>query len=183
MTGRHLIMGASLAIAAWLAFFGDKTPATRIAEPVARPSAASVVAAKNAPAPRSETTPPIAMPAHEPVILVLQPREALLGSAHATASAEGLFSSQSWTPPPPPPPKPLPPPPPVAPALPFTYLGKKVEDDNWEVYLARGEQTYIVREQTLIDGTYRVDAIKPPHLSITYLPLKQGQSLVIGTAD
>ena len=75
------------------------------------------------------------------------------------------------------------PPPPTAPTLPFIYLGKKVDDHIWEVYLARGEQTYIVREKTLIDNTYRVDSIRPPTLSLTYLPLNQAQTLSIGGID
>ena len=98
-----------------------------------------------------------------------------------------MFTSQSWTPPPPPPPptsaKAEPPPPPEAPALPFTYLGKKLEAGNWEVFLARGEKTYIVRDKIVIDGTYRVESIKPPTLSVTYMPLNTLQELSIGGAE
>ncbi len=72
----------------------------------------------------------------------------------------------------------MPPPP-----LPFTYLGKKFEDGAWEVYLARGERTIIARPQTVIEGGYRVDAIAPPNLSLTYLPLNKAQRLHIGGAD
>ncbi|HEY0063319.1 MAG TPA: hypothetical protein VGC21_14465, partial [Telluria sp.] len=96
-----------------------------------------------------------------------------------------------WTPPPPAPDAnalaaaaaAAPPPAPVAPPLPFTFLGKAVANGSWEVFLARGEQTYIVRNKMVIDGTYRVDAINPPNLTLTYLPLNQVQQLNIGVLD
>jgi hypothetical protein len=170
MKPRHLILAAGLAVAAWLSFFSDNTPTEDIAEPVVRAPAtvASVPEKKGKP---------------EPVILALQPRETLIGGASVDKQAQGLFDSQSWTPPPPPPPKPAPPPPPTAPPLPFVYLGKKTEDGVWEVYLARGEQTFIVRANSVIDGAYRVASITPPILSLTYLPLNQMQTITIGGTD
>lgn len=181
MKARHVLLAAGLVIAASLVIFGDKTPAGGIAEPVARavqPAVSSAPATKATPrdAVRAALTP-------EPEILALQSRDTLIGGAGSEKSAEGLFGSQSWMPPPPPPPKPAPPPPPTAPPLPFTYLGKKVEDGTWEVFLARGDQTFIVRQQTIIDGTYRVDSIKPPTVVLTYLPLNQVQTLTIGGID
>ncbi len=96
---------------------------------------------------------------------------------------EALFDSQTWDRPPPPPPKPGPPPPPVAPPLPYVVIGKKLEDQAWEVYLTRGEQTFIAREKLVIEGQYRVDSIKPPTMTLTYLPLNQTQTLTIGGND
>jgi hypothetical protein len=75
------------------------------------------------------------------------------------------------------------PPTPTAPSLPFTYLGKKAADGNWEVYLARGDDTVIVHEQSVIDATYRVEEVKPPTMTLVYLPLKLSQTLDIGAAD
>jgi hypothetical protein len=180
MNARHVILAAGLAIAAWLAIFGDKTPTAEVAEAVARtepslrPPASPLLPSHSEPARKAE---------REPIILALQPRETLIGGASVDKQTQGLFGSQSWTPPPPPPPKPPPPPPPTAPRLPFTYLGKKVEDGAWEVYLARGDQTFIVRANSVIEDTYRVESIKPPTLSLTYLPLDQMQTLTIGGAD
>jgi hypothetical protein len=77
---------------------------------------------------------------------------------------------------------PLPPLTPV-PSMPFTYIGKQSADGHWEVYLARGDDTLIVRDHAVIDGTYRVDAITPPTMKIVYLPLKLVQTLDIGSAD
>ncbi len=135
-------------------------------------------------------------------ILALQDRSDLLGqsapkpeSKPAPKSAKGippvqdlvkaepLFDSQTWNPPPPPPPKPVPPPPPVAPPLPYLVLGKKLEDKTWEVYLARGDQTFIAREKGTLENQYRVDSIKPPTMTLTYLPLNQVQTLTIGGTD
>jgi hypothetical protein len=174
MSMRHFLLAGGLAGAGWLAFFGDRTPDAGIAEPVTRAAPPTIRVA-----PSDQARP-------EPTILVLRPRETLIGSAGNTAAKDGLFANHSWTPlppPPPPPPKPVPPPPPGAPPLPFTYLGKKIEDRQWEVFLARGEQTYIVRDQTVIDGAYRVESIRPPILSLTYLPLSQVQTLNIGGTE
>jgi hypothetical protein len=100
-----------------------------------------------------------------------------------TVVAQALFDSQTWNPPPPPPPKPTPPPPPVAPPLPYIVLGKKSEGQQWEVYLARGDQTFIAREKETLENQYRVDSIKPPTMVLTYLPLNQVQTLSIGGFD
>lgn len=178
MNKRHGILAAALAIAGWLALFGDKSPMQDFAEPVVRKAASQ--AAK----PRDTGTKPAAAPLQRTQdILALQPREALIGTTLENQPSTTLFNSHSWTPPPPPPPKPPPPPPPSAPPLPFAYLGKKLEDNTWEVYLARGEQTFIARAQSLIEGAYRVDAIKPPIMTFTYLPLNQVQTLTIGGID
>jgi hypothetical protein len=74
-------------------------------------------------------------------------------------------------------------PPPTAPPLPFSYIGKSFSEGQWEIFLARGDQTYAVRNQTVIEKTYRVDAITPPILSLTYLPLNKSQEINIGVSD
>jgi hypothetical protein len=154
-----------------------RPPHAGVAEPVeraaAKPRAAPVVASA-----------PAAKAGVEPTILRLLPREDLIGDADG---AGALFGSQNWNPPPPPPSKEVavvvPPPAPVAPPLPFTLIGKSVGSGVYEVYLARGDQVYLVRENTTIDGTYRVDKIVPPMLTLTYLPLNQVQQLNIGVFD
>lgn len=179
MKPRHLAMGAALLVAAGLVFFGDKTPNTGVAEPVER--------AARAPAPvqASASSAPVVKTGVEPVILRLLPRDELMGEAGADGNP--LFGSQNWNPPPPPlPVQPVntaPPPAPTAPPLPFTLIGKSVSAGAYEVYLARGEQVYLVRDKMTIDGTYRVDKIVPPMLTLTYLPLNQVQQLNIGVFD
>jgi hypothetical protein len=80
-------------------------------------------------------------------------------------------------------PPPPPPPPPQAPPLPFTYMGKLIEDGRVVVFLTQGDRNYIVHPGDTIDGTYRVDAVTEQRLSLTYLPLKQKQELAFGGAQ
>jgi hypothetical protein len=176
MKPQHLLMAASLALVAWLALFGDKNPSGGKAEAVVRATSANT----------RRTEPPQKKPEPEVQIQLLQPRTELIGGAGIEKNSAGLFLSQSWTPPPPAPAKllpPPPPPPPGAPALPFTYIGKKFEDGKWEIYLARGEQSIIVGEHTAIDNLYRSGAIKTPFISIIYLPLNIVQTLNIGESE
>lgn len=124
-------------------------------------------------------------------ILALVPRDILIGDSEGrfgqAQNGGAPFGSHSWTPPPPPPPPqasaPSPPPPPSAPPLPFTFIGKSVGQGVIEVYLARGDRTFVARANTVIDGTYRVDAVAPPVLTLTYLPLNQVQQLNIGVFE
>ncbi|HTJ95081.1 MAG TPA: hypothetical protein VL424_18460 [Pararobbsia sp.] len=71
----------------------------------------------------------------------------------------------------------------LAQEMPFTYIGKQSSDGRWEVFLSRGDETMIVREQTIIDGAYRVESIAPPTMTLVYLPTKLVQTLDIGSAD
>ncbi|WP_332854314.1 hypothetical protein [Duganella sp. S19_KUP01_CR8] len=183
----QIAMGIALAVAGGLVLFGDNSPSGDIAEPVARSRSAPATAPAAmaaAPAPRAGKD---AKPQAEVAILRLTPRAMLVGeSGEATfASGEGVFQGQNWNPPPPPPPPAsnAPPPAPVAPPMPFTVIGKAVADGAWEVYLARGDKTYVVKNQTVIDGTYRVERIAPPLMSVTYLPLNQVQQINIGVLD
>ncbi|HEY8102396.1 MAG TPA: hypothetical protein VIF82_16780 [Burkholderiaceae bacterium] len=180
MTARHLLMAIGLGIAAWLAFLGDKTPSSSVAQPINRTATAGKAAARMAQTTQRTTT-AANKTTQPPDIPALQDRDTLIGGAHNGGT--GLFGSQSWMPPPPPPPKPMPPPPPMAPPLPFVYMGKKFDGASWEVYFGRGDNTYIVQENAVVDNTYHIDSIKPPIMTLTYLPLKQVQTLNIGGTD
>ena len=177
MNRRVMVYGAALAGAAALFIFGDSTPDSGVAEAVERapaPAAAPAIAASKAPG-----------SAPEPLILRIQDRAALVGDDDG-AQAGAMFGTQDWNPPPvaqAPAAAPPPPPPPSAPPLPFTFIGKAVSDGAVEVYLARSGTTYIVRENMVIDGTYRVDDISPPTLILTYLPLNQVQQINIGALE
>jgi hypothetical protein len=184
---RHALLGVALAGAAGLVLFGDRTPA---GESIVVEAAPRAPARAPAAVPRS-AQPPAQATAPRQQILALVPRDELIGEADTRMGQDGngggaVFGHQDWTPPPPPPPPPQPappPPPPQAPPLPYTFIGKAVADGAWEVYLGRGDQTYVVRAHTVIDGMYRVDAIAPPVLTLTYLPLNQVQQLNIGVFD
>jgi hypothetical protein len=170
-----------LGAGAWLALFGDKSPASDAA--LSLPAAAPAIAqASRSTAPDSDGAPPAVASLDSPLALV--PRDQLFAAADAAQGADknaarDLFSTRSWTPPPPPV-KVEPPPPPVAPPLPYTFLGKKLEGEAWEVYLARGEQTFIARAGQVLEADWRVDKIAPPTLTVTYLPLGLPQTLSIG---
>ena len=183
MTPRHLAMVGALLLAGGLVVFGDNRPDSGVTEAVERATPAAPAAA--APRPAALKT---AAAVSEPSIARLIPRATLIGADDdAIGGDQNLFGSQNWVPPPPPPEKnpapPPPPPPPMAPPLPFAYLGKAAADGSWEVFLTRGEKIYIVRDKMVIDGTYRIDAIAPPNMTFTYLPLKQVQQLNIGVLD
>jgi len=65
---------------------------------------------------------------------------------------------------------------PEAPALPFKYLGKMVEDGKLSVFLANGDESITVHAGQRI-GDYRIDKITEAEVRFTYLPLKTKQSL------
>ena len=120
-------------------------------------------------------------------VLALHPRLDLIQADGSGGIGTSLFASHDWMPAPPPhaflPAAPPPPPPiPTAPPMPFIYLGKKLEDGQWEVYVARNDTLYIVHKHSLLDAAYRVDSITSANMTMTYLPLNQQQTLTIGTA-
>ena len=71
----------------------------------------------------------------------------------------------------------------MAPALPFTYVGKLVEEGKLTVFLSNQDRNYTVKEGDVIDETYHVDVLQAPTMTLTYLPLKIQQTLQIGEAN
>jgi hypothetical protein len=169
-----------LGLAGWLAFFGDKSPdgnAAAVSMPVRAPPVAGPM-----PRPLPASTPKTATVAEPEPIETLARRDqwfAVAPADTASAARRDLFSTRNWNPPPPAP-APVVEAPPVPPPLPFAFLGKKLEGETWEVYLSRGEKTFIAREGQTLEGVYRVDKIAPPSLVLIYLPLGQAQTLMIG---
>jgi hypothetical protein len=188
MKRRHTALMFTLVAAVWLVFFAGPTPDKSVVKAAERmqiaPAATVPQQLSLTPAMSAKSQPGAAKPIASDPVLLLQARQTLIGGAHDGAPTV-LFGPQTWAPPPPPPAvvKPRPPPPPVAPPLPFTYLGKQFEDGKWQVFLARGDQTFIAVEQMIIDGLYRVDAIAPPQINLVYLPLQKMQTLSIGGAS
>lgn len=96
-----------------------------------------------------------------------------------TAGRGDLFAARSWAPPPtaevaapagPPP-------------LPFAYIGRLYETGGTVLFLLHQERTLAVRQGDVIDGAYRVEKITPQTVVMLYLPLKQKQSLDLGSAN
>ncbi|MBC7455390.1 MAG: hypothetical protein H7335_17185 [Massilia sp.] len=184
MTPRHLLLGVALLLAAGFAFFGDKRPegvveATPRAPPRANLGTSSGTGSSTIGG-ASNPNPAITL-----AILRLEPRDRLIADGVGANAGAQAFASHNWTPPPPPAPpqQPMAPPAPTAPPLPFIYLGKVAANGEWEVFLARGDQTLVVRRALVIDGVYRIESIAPPLVTLTYLPLNQIQQLNIGVSD
>ncbi|APC65911.1 hypothetical protein ACQCP0_22365 [Ralstonia pseudosolanacearum] len=157
----------ALAGSAGLVLFGSPATQTEVVQPSrsAAPSQLPAISIGPASASAGNTT-----------VLALRPREASPDIAQA-------FPSRDWAPPPPPPPPPAPPPKPMAPPLPFVVIGKKWEDGQWQVFLGRNEETFVVKAGDTFDGRYRVDSIVPPSMTLIYLPLKARQTLTIGNME
>jgi hypothetical protein len=95
----------------------------------------------------------------------------------AQDKVQDAFAAQSWYVPPPrfAAPSAL-----AAPPLPFSYMGKMLEDGKLTVFLTGGQRNYVVKVGDVIDGTYRVDAIDALVMTLTYLPLNIKQTIQIG---
>lgn len=108
----------------------------------------------------------------------LLPREKLYPANQHKLIIKDLFSGISWTPAPV---KPIVPlevlePPPV----PFSYIGKKVDGEIYEVYVTYGDKSLLLRDDSIIDNTYKVLNIAPPNLILLYLPMNKTQTFIIG---
>jgi hypothetical protein len=68
---------------------------------------------------------------------------------------------------------------PEAPAMPFRYMGKVVDNGQIEILLLRGDEHFVVRPGQKIDAEYRLDKATASALTITYLPMKARQTLEI----
>ena len=65
----------------------------------------------------------------------------------------------------------------------WRVLGKQqAEGEGWTVFLARGEETCVVRAGDTLDDRYRVLAIVPPTLTLQHLKNKTRHTLDIGDA-
>jgi len=114
--------------------------------------------------------------AEAPMILAIRPRT-------LPDKVDDAFSVRDWRPPRSPVARPGRAPKAVAPQLPFTVLGKKLEDGAWQVFLGRDERILVVKTLDTIDNAYRVDEIRPPVMTLTYLPLQQRQLVAIGGGE
>jgi hypothetical protein len=190
---RWLLWLPLLALAVWLGLFADKTPTDQTVQ--AKPSQPNqqsqpkIIQIPNVLTASAETSTKNQNSAS--MLEILVDRSNLIGADQSKSPKwRNLFASSSWTPPPLPTKPMLPIPAPVttpvaatAPVFPFQYVGKKFEDNIWEVYLSRGDQSFLVREGGTLEGAYRIDTITPQRLTVTYLPLGQSQSLSIGESQ
>jgi hypothetical protein len=174
MKRKHMVYAVLFLASAAVLAFADKDPDDQVVEAAPHRSA-------------RDATPSTHSGAGAIVsIAALRPRAELVGSGDGEHhDLFGALASVSQLPSAAPANAQVPPlpPTPLVPSMPFTYLGKQEADGRWEVYLARGNDTLIVHENTVIDGTYRINAITPPTMTFVYLPQKLVQTMDIGSAD
>jgi hypothetical protein len=97
-----------------------------------------------------------------------------------------LFAQHSWyvAPPAPPPVKAGPPPAPVAPAFPYQFFGSYERLGDKAVFImTQGDRTYDLHVGDVLDNTWSIDAAANGRMQVTYLPLKQSQSLAVGSTQ
>lgn len=103
------------------------------------------------------------------------------------------FAPRGWTASPPlPSPAPLVATTPVAavdltpagpPDLPFRYVGSLVDGAEQTVYLARGDQAYVVKAGDVIDTNYKVLNIAATQIQFEHIPTGAKQALVFPARD
>ena len=71
---------------------------------------------------------------------------------------------------------PSPPPPPQAPPVPYSYMGKMIEEDGTVVFLRTGDRSYVARLGDTIDGVWRVEKIGEQNMVLEYVPLRLKQN-------
>ena len=69
---------------------------------------------------------------------------------------------------------------PVAPPLPFSYMGKIIENGKLTIFLTRDDKTYAISAGETIDHQYMVNAITSQRIDFTYIPLGQKQTMMTG---
>lgn len=158
---RLLLMLPVLAIAAWLAVFGDKTPVDQ--GEVFVPTRQVAVESVSAPAQESLPVPATLDESPPPgQVRRLASRENF--AEHAMAN-EDLFGSQGAEPPVAAVPE-VPPPPPPPPEPPFVFIGRMLEAGRWHVFLERNGANYVLVAGAEADG-FRVDAISEREVRLT----------------
>ena len=58
-----------------------------------------------------------------------------------------------------------------APAMPFRYIGKMIDNGQLAVFLQKGDESYTAMEGERV-GDYRIDKITENEIRFTYLPMK-----------
>ena len=58
-----------------------------------------------------------------------------------------------------------------------------LQDGAWQVFLSRDERILVVKTLDTIDNVYRVEEIRPPVMTLTYLPSQQRQLVAIGGGE
>jgi len=65
----------------------------------------------------------------------------------------------------------------VVPPLPYRFAGQFHRDSGIEVYVARGEEIFPVKEGDTLDGQYKVDSVSATEVSFVHIPSGTRQTL------
>jgi Cohesin domain len=65
----------------------------------------------------------------------------------------------------------------VAPPLPYRFAGQFHRESGVEVYVARGEEIFPVKEGDTLDGQYKVDSVSATEVSFVHIPTGTRQTL------
>ena len=175
-----IALALALAVTAWMAFQEDDGAV----QPVSRDSARRTEAS-----PSSSPSKRAAAPARSASQATASAPTQLL--VHSVAQWQSRQALKPWSPgegnpwasqqPPPPPPVQTvatEPPPPMAPPFPHAWVGR-FNDDQQRAIVASQDQTWVVAVGDVIEGQWRVDQIQERQMSLTYLPLRQRQSIAM----
>jgi len=75
------------------------------------------------------------------------------------------------------------PPAPVAPALPFSFMGRLSDGANAMVYISRGEESWTVKGGETLDGNYKVASVTPQQIVFEHVPTGTQQTLALPEPD
>lgn len=145
---RVLVMLPLLAVAAWLALFGDKTPEDEVAAPTRGGQVDKV--AEAAPERSEAPAPQVIMEAAEGEVLRVASRD----RARAMIDSSDMRDLFAPSVPPAPPAEQqaaaaAPPPPPV---LPFAYIGREQEKSRWRYFLEKNGQVFVLAAGEQAEG-------------------------------
>jgi hypothetical protein len=166
---RWYILAPAFLSALALVLFSDAPGAT-----------AEVVAAVQGPA---SPAPAVRQAGSAPAVSLprLLDRQSLFPASSTPDVRSDLFAGRDWSPPPAPAESAASEP--EAPAFPFEYIGKKREAGAWEVFLAKDESTFVLKEGQVAEQVYQVVRIAPPNLTMVYLPMNHTYTVPIGEAE
>lgn len=167
LTRRRFILGGALLATVVASVWprGEEGPAPEVVAPVTQRGAAP---------PREQ-----ALTGHSAQPTELPTLGERLERAQATAKVQDLFGPTTWNPPPAPVPLPQKPPPPTAPAFGYAVAGLVHDANGPMIVLNRQNQHFVLRVGDMLEQTYRIEAIGPQSVTVTYLPLRLTQVVPI----
>ena len=72
---------------------------------------------------------------------------------------------------------------PSAPAMPYRIAGRLRAHSGTQVFLARGDEVFPIRENDLLDGQYRVESLGSTQVVLVHVPTSTRETLDFGSHD